>query len=321
MRNPAARFVAAVASAALALASTAAQATTPVTPEPASTPSAQTPSADSEVLGLAVDHHDRMTVSVAVGNETASHGPFDFLVDTGAERTVIARAVADAAGLAPTGRGLILSVAGKREVDLVTIEAINLGHRAVYRLTAPTLDKADIGADGILGLDGLQGLRVLLDFAGKRMAIGDAASLGGNEGYDIVIKARRKSGQLIMTDAVIDGVRTAVIIDTGADTSIGNRALQRALAHAKGDETAQLLSVTGQRVTADMGLAHNLDIGGLTLVNTLIAFTDAPPFERLGLGRRPALLLGMEQLRLFHRVAIDFAAHRILFEVPDRTPA
>jgi hypothetical protein len=54
----------------------------------------------------------------------------------------------------------------------------------------------------------------------------------------------------------------------------------------------------------------------MTLNNTLIAFSDAPPFARLGLRKRPALLLGMAQLRLFHRVAIDFGARRILFAMP-----
>ncbi|MFX9093446.1 hypothetical protein ABTN25_20120, partial [Acinetobacter baumannii] len=82
-----------------------------------------------------------------------------------------------------------------------------------------------LGADGIIGLDSLQGQRVLLDFRAGRMAIGEVADLGGTRGFEIVVQARRRSGQLIMTDAIIDGVKTDIIIDTGSDTSIGNRAL------------------------------------------------------------------------------------------------
>ena len=123
-------------------------------------------------------------------------------------------------------------------------------------------------------------------------------------------------GNYQKSDALIDGIETAIVIDTGSDTSIGNAALASALARRHARETVQLVSVTGQQVTADLGLARTLTLGGLTLNNTTIAFIDAPPFERLGLRRRPALLLGMAQLRLFHRVAIDFAGRRILFAVP-----
>ena len=35
------------------------------------------------------------------------------------------------------------------------------------------------------------------------------------------------------------------------------------------------------------------------------------------LTRRPALLLGMRELKLFKRVAIDFAANRIYFDLPE----
>ncbi|MEO0032681.1 MAG: hypothetical protein RIS94_2439 [Pseudomonadota bacterium] len=267
---------------------------------------------DMDIVGTRMDAYDRMTVPVRIG----AGGPFAFLIDTGAERTVLSRTVAQQLGLTPTGQATVVGVAGEQTVDLVDVDEINLGTRSFYGLSAPLLDAEHIGADGIIGLDGLQDQRVLLDFDHNRMAIGDAASLGGNRGYDIVVQARRRSGQLIMTNADIDGVRTDIIIDTGSDTSIGNRALQRALARRHQSLTTELMSVTGQAVRADMGVASTFRLGNLTLTNTLMAFVDAPPFARLGMNRRPAMLLGMNQLRLFHRVAIDFAAKRILFDLP-----
>jgi predicted aspartyl protease len=273
------------------------------------------PSSD-DVLVLRRDQVDRMTVAVDIGNAAGTRSPFAFLVDTGAERTVIARSVADGLGLVANGRGTVVGMAGTREVDMVTIESISLGRRNLYAVSSPVLDAATIGADGIIGLDGLQGQRILIDFDHGRMELGDAATLGGDRGYEIVVRARRKSGQLIMTNAVIDGVRTDIVIDTGSDTSIGNAALARALARDHRSDTVQLLSVTGQQATAALGMARTLELGGMTLNNTLIAFSDAPPFARLGLRKRPALLLGMAQLRLFHRVAIDFGARRILFAMP-----
>lgn len=267
----------------------------------------------TETIILGRDGGHRLTVPVRIGTA----GPFEFLVDTGAERTVLARDVATRLGLVPQGTARMVGVAGEQQVDLVDVAEIGLGARSFFDLTAPLLEGANIGADGIVGLDSLQGQRVLIDFDRNRMAIGEAAELGGSKGFEIVVTARRRSGQLIMTDATIDGVRTAVVVDTGSDSSIGNRALQRALVRRHSHEQAELLSVTGQTIFADIGLARRMELGQLVMTNTQLVFADAPPFEKLGLARKPALLLGMNQLRLFHRVAIDFAARRILFDMPE----
>lgn len=267
-----------------------------------------------EFVPVMQDDRARLTIPVTIGE----YGPFQFLIDTGAERTVIGRSAVAQLGLAPSGTAILMGIAGTRAVDLVDIEELGFGRRKVPAFDTPILETAHIGADGIFGLDSLQGQRVLLDFESNRLSVDSAQALGGSKGFEIVVTARRRSGQLIVTDAVIDGVRAAVIIDTGAEISIGNRALQSALAKRNSETSAfELLSVTGQKVTANRAVANRLTFDRVALTNTEIAFADAPPFQRLGLGKRPALLLGMRQLRLFRRVAIDFAARRILFDLPD----
>ena len=280
-----------------------------------SLPQAAEPAVPVDIVTVTNDRHDRMTVPVHIGTS----GPFDFLVDTGAERTVLARDVALGLRLPTSGQGLLIGIAGTQSVDLVEIDEINLGRRSFYGLTAPLLEGRNIGADGIIGLDSLQNQRVLLDFDKKRMAIGDAMALGGNRGFEIVVQARRRSGQLIMTNAIIDGVRTDIVIDTGSDTSIGNRALQRALARRRKGETTQLQSVTGQFITADIAMARELKLGAMTINNSMLVFADTPAFAKLDMEKRPAMLLGMNQLKLFHRVAIDFSTKRILFDMPEGT--
>lgn len=42
-----------------------------------------------------------------------------------------------------------------------------------------------------------------------------------------------------------------------------------------------------------------------------MAFADVHPFKKLGLMDRPALLLGMDALRLFERVSVDFPNRRV----------
>ncbi len=270
------------------------------------------PASDVDVIAIGRDHSGHMTVPVSFGD----HGPFRFLIDTGSQNTVLSSALATTLALQPTSKATLIGFAGSQQAATVVIDQLDLGRRSYYGLLAPLLNGADMGADGILGLDSLQGQRVLIDFRKGLIAVNDAKTLGGNTGYEIVVTARRKSGQLIMAQARIDGVTTSVVIDTGAETSVGNLALRNALAHRSKGETTVLHSVTGQQVTADMGLARKLDIGEVSFANVLIAYTDAPPFRALGLDQRPALFLGMRDLRALDRLAIDFSTRRIYFDLP-----
>ena len=272
--------------------------------------------AATDIVAIRKDQWSRMTVPVKVTEQ----GPFRFLIDTGSQNTVLSTDLARRLALVPNRKARLVSVAGTQIVDTVDIDQIDLGRRSYYGLTAPLLDSAHMGAEGILGLDSLQDQRVLVDFKQGLMAINDARSLGGNRGFDIVVEARRRSGQLIMADAKLEGIKVHVVIDTGAETSIGNLALQRALSRKRKSETVELLSVTGHQLSADLSYARWLEIGEVRFNNVAIAYADSPAFGVLKLDARPALFLGMRDLRSLDRLAIDFASRRILFDIPSGAP-
>lgn len=273
---------------------------------------AANPASEVDIIQTGEDRHQRLTVPVSIGGS----GPYQFMIDTGSQHTVLSSGLARSLGI-PTGRRAKLTgVAGTEVVDTVELDEIALGKRFYYGLLAPLLERSDIGADGIIGLDSLQGQRVQFDFRKGLLAVADAKSLGGDRGYEIVVTARRRSGQLIMTDATIDGVRVQVVIDTGSDTSIGNRALQRALSRRAPSGQMTLRSVTGQEIVADIGFARGLQINNVTFANVLIAYADSPHFPLLGMDKRPALFLGMRDLRQLDRVAVDFASRKIFFDLP-----
>ena len=54
---------------------------------------------DVDVIALGRDLHDRMTVPVKV----VEQGPFEFLIDTGAQNTVLSKSLAARLSLAPEG--------------------------------------------------------------------------------------------------------------------------------------------------------------------------------------------------------------------------
>lgn len=267
--------------------------------------------AAADILQAGTDLSDRMTIDVAV----QGGGPYRFLIDTGSQRTVVSTALAETLKLpsGPTVR--IVSIAGEDRVATARVDTIDIGERSFYDLTVPLLKDQHIGADGILGTDSLQHQRVVLDFIRNTIEIGDPREMGGQRGYEIVVRAKRRSGRLIMTNALVDGIRTDVVIDTGASSTIGNRALQRAM-RERSQGNGVLTSVTGQTLPVQFQLARKLRVDSLEVANVAIAFADAPAFVELGLKDRPAIFLGMRELRVFKRVAIDFTTRKILFDLP-----
>ena len=256
------------------------------------------------------DRYERMTVPVTINGR----GPFRFLVDTGAQATVVTARVTDDLGLLPTGRATLVAMASRTFVDTIALDGLEFAGRRFDNLTTPLLRDRDIGADGIIGLDSLQDLRVILDFRTDAITVSDAP-LGTGDGYEIVVRARRRLGQMIITNARIDGVRTAVIIDTGSWHSLGNLALRRKL-RAEHSDSMVSTDVTGASLRSDVAVLNDLRIGPLGLSSVPVGFTDSPAFAALGLADKPALILGIGNLRPFDRVAIDFSSRRVLFDVP-----
>ncbi|MEO9634256.1 MAG: retroviral-like aspartic protease family protein [Parasphingorhabdus sp.] len=270
---------------------------------------------EGEIVDLDEDRAERMTVPVSIEGK----GPFSFVIDTGAERSVISRKIADNLKLEGEEPAELMSIAGTSMVDMVYVPSLTLGQKSYEGLISPVLAARHIGADGILGLDGLQDQRILFDFAASQIIIEDAEKARNlPRSREIVVTAKRRSGQLIFTDATISGIKINVIVDTGAQISIANKVLQKRLmkrARELGDDKL-LIAVTGETLGVEFGRARDFRIGRARFASLSVAFADAPPFERFGLADKPTLLMGMDVLRKFDRVAIDFPKRKIHFLTP-----
>ncbi|HYD24983.1 MAG TPA: aspartyl protease family protein [Croceibacterium sp.] len=270
-------------------------------------------SPEAEILEIERERYRRMTVPVTIGEE----GPFRFMIDTGAQATVLSRGLADRLELFDRDSALLVGMASQRHVETTAIPDFGLGTRRFYIRTAPLVEGANIGdADGILGLDSLQDQRVLIDFVKEQIHVADAKELGGDRGYEIIVEARERLGQLIITEARLDGIDVAVIVDTGAQGSIGNMALLERLRRTRQLGEIELTDVNGVQLSGPVKMGRALSIGRASLNNFPILFTDSPPFRGLGLADEPALILGMAELKLFRRVAIDFKTRHVLFDLP-----
>ncbi|HEX3423564.1 MAG TPA: retroviral-like aspartic protease family protein [Sphingomicrobium sp.] len=260
---------------------------------------------------------DRMTVQVRL----AGSGPFQFLVDTGADRTAISRDLASKLGLAKGEQAAIHTIAGVSTVSTATITDLELTKKPVTVRDAPVLDSGNMGADGILGVDSLRSQRVLFDFGTKTLSIVPSAVPDfREEPGTIVVQAERKNGRLVVTDATANGRELTVVIDTGAQLSIGNEELRRQLLGPNlvdPYQQVQLESVTGAVISGDYMYVRELQIGGLTLKNLAIVFAQSLAFKELRLDHKPALLLGMNAIRAFKKVSIDFASRKFRVVLPE----
>jgi predicted aspartyl protease len=260
---------------------------------------------------------DRMTVQVRLSGT----GPFQFLVDTGADRTAISRDLAARLGLAKGENAAIHTIAGVSTVSTATIPDLELTKKPLTVRDAPLLDSGNMGADGIIGVDSLRSQRVLFDFGTKTLSIVPSAVPDfRDEPGTIVVQAERKNGRLVVTDATANGRDLTVVIDTGAQLSIGNEELRKQLAGSNlvdPYQQVQLQSVTGAIISGDYMFVRELQIGGLTLKNLAIVFAQSHAFKELKLDRRPALLLGMNAIRAFKKVSIDFASRKFRVVLPE----
>lgn len=270
----------------------------------------------TDIIALQAERYRRLTVPVTIMGQ----GPYRFMIDTGAQATVLSRDLANSLELFDRQTATLIAMASTREVETTRVSDVMLGSRQFSIETAPVLETANIGgADGILGLDSLQHQRVLFDFENSLLAVADADALGGNSGFEIVVRARRRLGQLVIHRARIEGISVAVIIDTGAQGSVGNPHLQRRLRRARGSEDTVMTDVNGVQISGQTRIVSALELGRAAISDFALTFAASPTFAHLGLDDEPAMVLGMNELQMFKRVAIDFSSHQVLFDLPDGT--
>ena len=276
-------------------------------------------STQSEDLQFKDDGENRMTVPVRL----AGFGPYNFLVDTGADRTAISHQLVAKLGIQKSGRAALHSVSGASSISTARLADVQLTRVPEPSVDAAVLDRDNMGADGIVGVDLLRSQRVQFDFEKQTMTIVPSETPDfAHEPGTIVVRARRKSGRLVLTDAEANGERLTVVLDTGSQVSIGNTALRRRLLRKNlidVERSVALESVTGQKIYGDYMMVRELTIGGLTLSNLAIVFTDAHTFRQLGLNKKPAVLLGMNAIRAFKKVSIDFANRKFRVVLPEHS--
>jgi Aspartyl protease len=297
-----------------------AAAVTPVTSPSAQGPGAP-PAATEEPLLLvdtSVDEDKRMTVEVTINDQ----GPFRFVVDTGAGRSVLTPDLVERLALPPGPEMIIHGIAGSVISSTVRVDMLRAGEARLADRILPVLPRERIGADGLLGVDILDGRNVLMDFKRNQLRIRRSQNFSEitRAGGEVALDAGKRFGRLTLAGARIGGARATTFIDSGGGVSIGNMALARAIAARKRRTSdwvrpARLLTADGEVQLGEFRIVPSIVMGALQLTNVPMAFADVHIFDVWQLKQQPAALLGVDVLRLFARVELDFGDDRVLFRL------
>jgi hypothetical protein len=277
------------------------------------------PAAIDEALAIEGDDIDARKVETRLSVEVRvnGRGPYQFVVDSGADTSVIGLRIARDLQL-PLGTPVTLNnMTDRNVVDRVRVDSLSLGSSTIRDLQLPALREAHLGGAGMIGIDALARQRLMMDFEKRQIRVEDASRPAQSLPGDIVVTARLQRGQLILTEVKAGGLTLDAVIDTGSQITIGNTALRdRLVRRSIGRfETVSATGVTGTTVKLQLAHVPELRLGSVVLRNVPMAFADVPPFKVFGLAEKPALLLGTDLLETFRRISLDFKARKVRFQL------
>jgi predicted aspartyl protease len=237
-------------------------------------------------------------------------GPFRFILDTGANRSVLSQALATRLGLTHSGMGVVHSVDSAELAMLVTVESLSFGALRLSAGETPVLDGPMLdGEHGLLGVDGMKGRLLHVDFTKNCVEIYEDAAAVSMKGW-LSVPARIRFGSMVLIEGEIMGVHVNVLIDTGSDISLANENFRVALLDvgARSIEYRNGHAYTAGRpiVLAQRVWTPRLFLGR-TVVESVNAYIgDFHIFDLWGLQDEPTLLIGMDVLARAREMAIDY---------------
>lgn len=268
------------------------------------------PPADEAVYAAPTtrDHVGRIMAPVMINGQ----GPFRFIVDTGASRSAVSPLLATRLGLVPSAAATlqVQGVTGAEAMPSVLVETLQAGDILLRHHRLPVLPPGVFAnADGILGVEGFDAMRIRVDFERDQILITRGrASMPGADWYRVA--ASQRPDRLLVASAWIGRINVKAVIDTGAERTLGNLALRNAL---KLDKDAQRQSTQSQvigAVAAEQAAnslpAPMIRLGEAEIRRVDVTFADLNVFGLWGLANEPALVIGMDVLGAARTLVFDY---------------
>jgi predicted aspartyl protease len=249
-------------------------------------------------------------------------GPLRLVLDTGASRSALTPAALNKLGIQPDLDRMVLlrGTTGSARVPTVRVGQVEIGDLLAERQTMVVVDDAFGGADGVLATTALRDRRILADFRRDRIEItrssGERAPLGFT-----TLRIKLLDRHVPWVEAMVGGVRVKAVIDTGAQSTIGNLALRDALLAKRREVDPReegVIGVTGDLQEGRSMAAPAIQLERIMVRRARINFVDLHIFQRWQLRDEPAMLLGMDVIGVLDTVILDYRRRELQVRLVDR---
>lgn len=213
------------------------------------------------------------------------HGPFEFLLDTGTDTTLVTPAVAARLALRPTSRVVLATPAGARAAARAEVRALSVGPKPagggevlIDGLTE--LRALDARLCGVVGQNFLGRLNYSLDYGRRLMLVEDARDAPpagarvpvANEGGRLLVSATSKRGGAGALRLLVDSAAGGLVLFDSPDSPLSRAAL--------GIETppgrSLRASTNAGSLPARAGQLRSLHVGGAAFSDLAVALVASP---------------------------------------------
>jgi len=250
-------------------------------------------------------------------------GPFSFLLDTAATRSMMFEHLRARLGIATTG-GQPLTVYGMQNIGTaapIVTDELRLSGEAIRNLAMGVLPEDSDTADGLLGMDALSNYLVVLDRTNMRLKLltpddGEAADFRDWPSLSLTRRtAKDTAANLWLMRGSVGGVSVTSLLDMGSGMTILNWSaaeqlgLKRTTFPREG-VPQKLRDALGTVEPIIFATGLTIWLGGHVFTNQTVLIANVRVFQYFHLDQQPAAIMGSGLLK-DNSLAIDFARQRL----------
>jgi hypothetical protein len=241
-------------------------------------------------------------------------GPYNFLLDSGTQITMIDPSLAATLHLDTQGAAMVAGAGSGQPASFAQLDLVEAGSHAVAQQKVLVYDfqhSSDLHFHGILGEDFLENFDMLIDNAHRLLCLDNSAAMRADvKGPHIPLVATAEAddcgplpGLLVITARLSEGLRPVrLLLDSGANSPILYNISQFLVLHYYPDEPLSGSGVDGAQQNLWPLPPQNVKIGSLELPGV--------PFFSLASIQKESRVKGFDGVlptALFRRVFIDHA--------------
>lgn len=231
---------------------------------------------------------------IVVSLEADNDGPFDFVLDTGADTTIVDARLASRLSLASLSRVQQTTIAGSQTLTVSRLANLAAGAARVENLPVLVQDlaelkKMDSHIEGIAGQDFLSHFNYLIDYGKHSVRIEQGDEIRGSLKGDPVSIEVSGHRMIIASEAQSIGrANLHFLLDSGANSVVllpgASREINLPVQESRGDVTSS------GHVELKVGRIHMLKVGSQQFHDLVVALPATEPAARIGDGLLPTAL-------------------------------